>query len=188
MTVTLVATACLLQQVRTLKPETLFQFDRTLRQGTSKKAQVGKNGKQVLVEGKWVTETPPVDNIILINPGHVVFSRSSYKRGRVLAMTATAYTPYEGSSTGSTATTPWTKKKAGLGQIAVDPRVIPLGSYVFVEGYGSAIATDTGGAIKGNIIDVCFTSAKDMHKWGRRKVVVHVFIDRAFNLKNRKPF
>lgn len=38
--------------------------------------------------------------------------------------------------------------------IAVDPKVIPLGSKVWVEGYGEAIAGDTGGAIKGNRIDI----------------------------------
>ncbi|MED4402062.1 3D domain-containing protein [Metabacillus fastidiosus] len=55
--------------------------------------------------------------------------------------------------------------------IAVDPSVIPLGSKVWVEGYGEAIAGDTGGKIKGHIIDVLMHSKADALKWGRKKVV-----------------
>lgn len=79
-------------------------------------------------------------------------------KGRSLRVESTAYTPYEcGQSVAWVA-----RKKAALhipegwGIVAVDPRVIPLGSKLFVEGYGYAVACDTGGAIKGMIIDVCF--------------------------------
>nr|WP_242589934.1 3D domain-containing protein [Enterococcus sp. DIV0660C] len=58
--------------------------------------------------------------------------------------------------------------------IAVDPSVIPLNSIVNVEGYGVAIAADTGGAIKGNIIDVHFTTVAECVAWGRRQVKVTV--------------
>jgi len=59
--------------------------------------------------------------------------------------------------------------------IAVDPNVIPLGSRVWVEGYGEAIAADTGGAIKGNIIDVLVASeAYAADNWGRRTVKVKI--------------
>jgi 3D (Asp-Asp-Asp) domain-containing protein len=58
------------------------------------------------------------------------------------------------------------------GVVAVDPRVIPLGTRLFVEGYGSAIAGDTGGAIKGNRIDLCFNSDDEAEKVGRRTVRV----------------
>lgn len=58
--------------------------------------------------------------------------------------------------------------------IAVDPSVIPLNSIVNVEGYGVAIAADTGGAIKGNIIDVHFTTVEKCVAWGRRQVKVTV--------------
>ncbi|WP_297633713.1 G5 domain-containing protein [uncultured Clostridium sp.] len=56
----------------------------------------------------------------------------------------------------------------GISTIAVDPRVIPLGSLVYVEGYGLARAADTGGAIKGNIIDVYFNSNAECTQWGRK--------------------
>ena len=58
--------------------------------------------------------------------------------------------------------------------IAVDPSVIPLGSKVWVEGYGVAIAGDTGGAIKGNKIDVLMPDKGTSSSWGRKTVTVKV--------------
>lgn len=58
--------------------------------------------------------------------------------------------------------------------IAVDPKVIPLGSKVWVEGYGVAIAGDTGGAIKGYKIDVLMPTRADALKWGRKTVKIIV--------------
>lgn len=58
--------------------------------------------------------------------------------------------------------------------IAVDPNVIPLGSRVFVEGYGEAIAGDTGGAIVGNKIDVHFATVDACYQWGVRSVQVTI--------------
>lgn len=58
--------------------------------------------------------------------------------------------------------------------IAVDPSVIPLGSMVEVSGYGIAIAGDTGGAIKGNIIDCHFSTVAECIQWGRRSVTVTI--------------
>lgn len=79
---------------------------------------------------------------------------------------ATAYT-YTGNPT-ATGVYP----REGL--IAVDPRVIPLGTQVYVEGYGYAVAADTGGAIKGNIIDVFFPSLQRAIDWGRRPVKIYI--------------
>lgn len=58
-----------------------------------------------------------------------------------------------------------------VGLVAVDPRVIPLGSRLRIEGYGEAVAADTGGDIKGNRIDVFLNSRKECIDWGRRKQV-----------------
>ena len=58
--------------------------------------------------------------------------------------------------------------------VAVDPSVIPLGTRLYVEGYGEAIASDTGGAIKGNIIDVHFPTNAQCEQWGRRTVQVTI--------------
>ena len=66
------------------------------------------------------------------------------------------------------------------GVIAVDPKVIPLGSRVFVEAldgswsYGYAVAGDTGGAIKGNRVDLCFRTRSECIQFGRRKCRVYV--------------
>ncbi len=58
--------------------------------------------------------------------------------------------------------------------IAVDLSVIPLGSKVYVEGYGEAVAADTGGAIKGNRIDVFVPSEGDAQQFGRKSVKIAV--------------
>ncbi|MDO8964953.1 MAG: 3D domain-containing protein [Coriobacteriia bacterium] len=89
--------------------------------------------------------------------------------GASIQVRTTAYTPWDSSCVGHNKPSVgfgWIAGKmrrahipAGWGIIAVDPHVIPLGSKVFVEGYGYAIACDTGGAIKGKKIDVCFWGA-----------------------------
>lgn len=58
--------------------------------------------------------------------------------------------------------------------IAVDPRVIPLGSLVEVQGLGVYVAGDTGGAIKGNIIDIHYPTVRQALNWGRRNVKIRV--------------
>jgi 3D (Asp-Asp-Asp) domain-containing protein len=87
-------------------------------------------------------------------------------------MVATAYTADTATAypTGYTAT----GILARQGIVAVDPRVIPLGSTVFVPGYGIAIAADTGGAIVGNRIDLCMDSYGDAVNFGRQTVQVYL--------------
>ncbi|RLD18551.1 MAG: hypothetical protein DRI33_04100 [Caldiserica bacterium] len=88
-------------------------------------------------------------------------------------MIATAYSPRVIETDGN----PWvtaTGLRSGLGVVAVDPNVIPLGSLLYVKGYGYAVAGDTGGAIKGDIIDVFFYSTDDALQWGRRAVTVYL--------------
>ncbi len=58
--------------------------------------------------------------------------------------------------------------------MAVDPRVIPLGTKVYVENYGPALAADTGGSIKGNRVDIFVDSHQEAVSWGRRRVRVYV--------------
>ena len=85
---------------------------------------------------------------------------------RALEMVATAYT-YTGNNTAS-GTIP------APGVAAVDPRVIPLGSQLFVEGYGAATALDTGGAIKGNRIDLFYPTENQARHWGVKNTKVYV--------------
>lgn len=85
---------------------------------------------------------------------------------QVMSMVATAYT-----HTGSpTATGVWPH----VGGVAVDPEVIPLGTKLYVEGYGPARAVDTGGLIKGRRIDLFFDTASECFAWGKKEVKVYV--------------
>ena len=63
----------------------------------------------------------------------------------------------------------------GVGVIAVDPTVIPLGTRLFVPGYGPAVAADVGAAIKGNIIDLWMPSTAQARAWGRRTVTITIY-------------
>lgn len=96
-------------------------------------------------------------------------SSSSYLK--TLTMNATAYT-----ATGNkTATGVWPSRNAsGISTVAVDPNVIPLGSKLYIEGYGYAVAADTGGAISGNKIDLYMNSNSECINFGRQNVTVHI--------------
>ena len=94
----------------------------------------------------------------------------TYDRMRALMMVATGYSPYEGSSTGRCAT----GMRAGYGVVAVDPRVIRLGTRLYISGYGYAVAGDTGGAIRGHRIDLGNATYREAAAVGRRRVQVWV--------------
>jgi 3D (Asp-Asp-Asp) domain-containing protein len=100
-------------------------------------------------------------------------SRSNFRINKILVMNASAYTPHRsGGGTGSGRTANgW---PAGFGLVAVDPRIVPLGTMLYVEGYGMAIAADKGRSIKGHKIDLCYHSRADALRFGRRQVKVHV--------------
>ena len=87
-----------------------------------------------------------------------------------LEMFATAYTADCYGCSGMTKT----GVRAGYGVVAVDPRVIPLGTHLYIKGYGSAIAGDTGGAIRGNRIDLGFDSSAAADEFGARPVRVYI--------------
>ncbi|WP_077306938.1 LysM peptidoglycan-binding and 3D domain-containing protein [Terribacillus halophilus] len=91
-----------------------------------------------------------------------------------LTVSATAYTGQCNGCSGVTATGIDLNANPNAKVIAVDPNVIPLGSRVWVEGYGEAVAGDTGGAIKGNKIDVHVPDKGSALNWGRKSVTVKV--------------
>lgn len=97
-------------------------------------------------------------------------SSASQSVQKEMTVTATAYTANDGGISGITATGVNLNKNPNAKVIAVDPSVIPLGSKVYVEGYGEAIAADTGGAIKGNKIDVHVPSKSQAQNWGVKSV------------------
>ena len=94
--------------------------------------------------------------------------------GREFYANASAYTAYCNGCSGITATGVNLRANPGMKLIAVDPSVIPLGSKVWVEGYGYAIAGDTGGAIKGNRIDLHMPTKEAAYSFGRRQVKIKV--------------
>ncbi len=95
---------------------------------------------------------------------------SDLRPGRTLIMKATAYSPQEPGLDDHTAS----GIPARYGVAAVDPTVIPLGTRLLVEGYGEAIAGDTGSAIKGMRIDLCFDTLAECEAYGVRMVRVTV--------------
>jgi 3D (Asp-Asp-Asp) domain-containing protein len=102
-------------------------------------------------------------------------SRGSISRGiKVLTMVATGYDsswesnyPYYGQPS-------YIGLPLARGIVAVDPNVIPMGTRLYVEGYGEAIAADQGGAIKGNRIDLYFDSRQEAMNWGIKTVQVTI--------------
>jgi len=109
--------------------------------------------------------------ILLAGNGRTsVSAKSAPKDGRRLRVEASGYAPGSGGADNRTAT----GARAVRGVIAVDPRVIPLGTHVYVPGYGYAVAADTGGAIRGNRIDLCFGSYAEAIAWGRRTVTITI--------------
>ena len=167
--------------------------DLSLEKGKTKVLQEGKeglanrtyeitkeNGEEVsrkVIKEEIIKE--PVNQIIAVGTKEPKVSISSGSEpagdGKVMIMEATGYGADCRGCSGITATGINIKKNPNIKVISVDPNVIPLGSRVWVEGYGVAIAGDTGGAIKGNRIDVLLPSEAYAAKhWGRRTVKVKV--------------
>jgi 3D (Asp-Asp-Asp) domain-containing protein len=86
--------------------------------------------------------------------------------------TVTAYSTHPSENGGYQITS--TGKKLGRGIVAVDPKIIPMGSKIHIPGYGWGVAADVGGAIKGRHIDVCLTSRGSVGRWGRKKLSITV--------------
>ena len=158
------------------------------------KEQVVTQGKKCTAErtyeivkenGKIVTKTlqsekitsKPTTQVVAVGTKVVTATASRNNTaagGKEFYVTATAYTPNCNGCSGITATGINIKSNPNIKLIAVDPNVIPLGSKVWVEGYGYAIAADTGGAIKGNKIDILVSSKSAAQQWGRKKVRIKV--------------
>lgn len=174
----------------TVAPPVDFVHDPSLPRGASVLSTKGKPGLQEVrvisyfKDGVFsgVQKLPgtilkaAVPEIRKIGVRALAMSRGA-RGNRVLTMESTAYEPGPQScgiyADGYTAT----GHKATYGVCAVDPRVIPLGTRLFIEGYGIALACDTGGAIKGLKIDVCFDTVPEAMRWGRKMVKVYILDD-----------
>lgn len=95
---------------------------------------------------------------------------SSLNYSKAFRVEATAYAGHGITATG----TKPVRNPNGWSTIAVDRNVIPLGTKVYVENYGYAIAEDVGGAIKGNKIDIYVNSTAEAYRWGRRTVTIYI--------------
>ncbi|USK62733.1 3D domain-containing protein [Peribacillus frigoritolerans] len=101
-------------------------------------------------------------------------SQDQAESGKEITVSATAYTADCQGCSGTTATGVDLKANPDAKVIAVDPSVIPLGSKVYVEGYGYATAADTGSAIKGNRVDIFVPNEQDAVNWGVKDVKVQI--------------
>lgn len=184
-------------EVRAMSFETKVVETDDLEAGETKVTQEGQNGtKKVTTEevyfGGELTETnvvdvevvkEPVDKVVLKGTRRSIVDSTTgerYAYTDVYNMTATAYTAYNGDGWGNMTASGMT---TFVGMVAVDPKVIPLGTVLYVEGYGLAIAGDTGGAIKGNKIDLFFNTKSECTQFGRRPKTVYVLKDQSINVR-----
>ncbi|WP_079504218.1 G5 and 3D domain-containing protein [Mesobacillus jeotgali] len=137
-----------------------------------------ENGKEVsrkLVTEKKVKEKQ--DKVVAMGTKVIVAQVSrgaSEPAGKEFYVSSTAYTASCSGCSGYTATGINLRANPNMKVIAVDPSIIPLGTKVYVEGYGYAIAADKGSAIQGHKIDVFFASKSDAYRWGRKKVKIKI--------------
>lgn len=135
------------------------KVDKVVARGTKKRPQT-----------KAVSKNVNASSVSVKSGGNA--SELGFSYSKKMTMTATAYSAFrKDGSYGITAS----GMTARYGIIAVDPKVIPLGTRVYVEGYGYAIAGDTGGVIKGNKIDLCFEKPnKELMAFGRKSLTVYI--------------
>lgn len=169
---------------RTTNPQEQREEDNTLAAGTESVVQEGTggvekvkeeilyaNGKEisrVIVEKKQVS--PGTPRVVKVGTNTDVPVTPNISNARMLIMEASAYLPTDGDGRGITASGIY----AVRGGVAVDPNVIPLGTRLYIPGYGEAIAADTGGAINGNRIDLLMDSYAECMAFGRQTVQVYI--------------
>lgn len=156
--------------------KTVTKDDSSIDEGTTKVVTEGVKGKDKVtyeityIDGKESsrkevareTVTAAVDKVVA-NGTRISFNGRSYSRK--LVVKAYAYTGGGRTAMGT---------RARVGEIAVDPSVIPLGSNVYIEGVGARRAEDTGGNIKGNTIDIYMDTQSQCINWGARYVTIYI--------------
>lgn len=159
-----------------VKFKTIEKDDTTMAEGKTKVLKEGKNGKDKVtyeityIDGKEAkkkelsrkTLEKPVNKVVA-NGTQIEYNGKLYSRKLVVK----AYS-YTGGGTTAMGT------RARVGEIAVDPRVIPLGTNVYIEGVGARRAEDTGGNIKGNTIDIYMNTLSECRQWGVRYVTIYI--------------
>lgn len=163
--------------------------DNNLSQGTEQVVQEGQQGitkrtyEVVIENGKEVvrnilSETKLKDKIDKVVAVGTMSLAQQISRGQAsgqeFIVNSTAYTASCNGCSGTTATGINLRANPNVKVIAVDPSIIPLGTKVYVEGYGYAVAADTGSAIKGYKIDIFIPSKAEAYRWGVRKVKIRI--------------
>ena len=142
-----------------VKGKDLVIFENITRAGHEQKIELDR---------KRVAE--PVNAVVRQGVAQSILTPSGYmKYKRVIYGEATAYT-WGGGASGHTSVGLYPKR----GIVAVDPRVIPYYTKMYIPGYGMAIAGDTGGAIVGTRIDLFMDSLHECYQWGRRDVEIYI--------------
>lgn len=173
----------IVEQKESIPFETKIISSDNLQKGHEQIVQEGTAGEKIVTkEITFVGDTEISHNVksekVIKKPIEKIIMRGTGEYKNVLIMNASAYTAgYE-----STGKRPGDRgygitasgTKAVKGTVAVDPKVIPLGSKLYVEGYGYATALDTGSAIKGNKIDLFYDSLYEAKKFGRKNLTVYV--------------
>lgn len=156
--------------------ETVKKDDSSLAEGQTKVITEGRDGLDKVVyeityidgvesarnELSRTTITAAVDKVIA-NGTRINYNGKTYSRK--LVVKAYAYTGGGRTAMGT---------RARVGEIAVDPSVIPLGTRVYIEGVGARRAEDTGGNIKGNTIDIYMNTQSECIRWGVRYVTIYI--------------
>ncbi|WP_129599007.1 3D domain-containing protein [Anaerophilus nitritogenes] len=189
----------IVEQQEVVPFENVVKYNQKLDHGKVNVMQKGENGQKevkykIIYEDDIEISKELIQEQIIVSPKneivekgaaiYVATSRGSISAKNAIQMTSTAYDasyastgkhpghPYHGITSSGTRVRP--------GVVAVDPKVIPLGTKLYIKAldgsgdYGFATAEDTGGAIKGNKIDLYFESPKDTKRYGRRKVLVYI--------------
>ncbi|MFS1516826.1 ubiquitin-like domain-containing protein [Bacillus sp. SCS-151] len=162
--------------------------DSKLSKGASKVLSEGKEGlveKQyevILENGKEISRTlvntstlkESLDRVVAVGTKEDIQVSRGTEGGEEFYVSSTAYTASCNGCSGITSTGINLKANPQAKVIAVDPSVIPLGTKVYVEGYGYAVAGDVGSAIKGYKIDVFFPTKDEAYRWGNKKVKIRI--------------
>lgn len=181
-----------IQETKSIDFKTVIEKDNNTVESHSKVLQKGvkgeksitlnltyENGKEVSREviKETVIKEPQSKIIVQGTLPIISFSRGSTSKtsGKILNVKATAYWAVNGvNSTYTASGRKAVRNPNGYSTIAVDPNVIPMGTKLYVEGYGYAIAADRGSNVLGKFIDVYFNTLDEARDWGVKYIKVQI--------------
>lgn len=139
------------------------------------------DGRPISVEPlAWAVVDPPLPQVTAIGTRTLIASRGDFVGREYLVVEATAYYPGPNNYGGGVGSRTAIGMLAQRGVIAVDPSVIPLGTKLFIEGYGYGVAGDTGGAIQGLRVDLCYNTYNEAIRYGRQRGIKVYLLGKAW--------